>query len=270
MSRHADYLPHGVIPAVLLPFDDDLAIDESELPQASARRGGDRRHFGHHHQRAFDGGRLLQLRRAAARARHRAGRDRRPAAARQRRLGRRQPRSRAHRPHGGGGRRLGAAGVSAGAVHARPIAGHGDRAFQAHRRRQRPADHRLPVSARHRPGLSARHAPEDVEEVPTIRAIKDWSGNVPQHEMHIRDAAEPAAAGERALDPQRLAVLLARARLQRPPLGQRQRDPRPAGRHCSRRCKANDLGDRAGGSTTASIRLRACSTPSRGSTCTTA
>src|SRR6266853_5145087 len=25
-----------------------------------------------------------------------------------------------------------------------------------------------------------------VDEVPTIRAIKDWSGNVPQHEMHIR------------------------------------------------------------------------------------
>ena len=24
------------------------------------------------------------------------------------------------------------------------------------------------------------------EEVPTIRAIKDWAGNVPQHEMHIR------------------------------------------------------------------------------------
>ena len=25
-----------------------------------------------------------------------------------------------------------------------------------------------------------------VEQVPTIRAIKDWAGNVPQHEMHIR------------------------------------------------------------------------------------
>ena len=28
MSRHHDYLPHGVIPAVLLPFYDDLSIDE--------------------------------------------------------------------------------------------------------------------------------------------------------------------------------------------------------------------------------------------------
>jgi 4-hydroxy-tetrahydrodipicolinate synthase len=25
-----------------------------------------------------------------------------------------------------------------------------------------------------------------VEQVPSIRAIKDWAGNVPQHEMHIR------------------------------------------------------------------------------------
>ena len=29
MSRRANYVPHGVIPAVLLPFDDDLAIDET-------------------------------------------------------------------------------------------------------------------------------------------------------------------------------------------------------------------------------------------------
>src|SRR5918996_1557276 len=29
MPRHRDYLPHGVIPAVLLPFHDDLSIDEA-------------------------------------------------------------------------------------------------------------------------------------------------------------------------------------------------------------------------------------------------
>ena len=28
MPRHASYLPNGVIPAILLPFDDDLSIDE--------------------------------------------------------------------------------------------------------------------------------------------------------------------------------------------------------------------------------------------------
>src|SRR3989440_7793419 len=28
MSRHTQYVPHGVIPAVLLPFSEDLSIDE--------------------------------------------------------------------------------------------------------------------------------------------------------------------------------------------------------------------------------------------------
>jgi 4-hydroxy-tetrahydrodipicolinate synthase len=31
MARHASYVPHGVIPAVLLPFDSDLAIDEANF-----------------------------------------------------------------------------------------------------------------------------------------------------------------------------------------------------------------------------------------------
>src|SRR5262245_58437338 len=31
MPRHKSYLPHGVIPAVLLPFDAELAIDEANF-----------------------------------------------------------------------------------------------------------------------------------------------------------------------------------------------------------------------------------------------
>ena len=31
MPRHVNYIPHGVIPAVLLPFDNDLAIDEQSF-----------------------------------------------------------------------------------------------------------------------------------------------------------------------------------------------------------------------------------------------
>ena len=31
MPRHAHYIPHGVIPAVLLPFNDDLSIDEKSF-----------------------------------------------------------------------------------------------------------------------------------------------------------------------------------------------------------------------------------------------
>ena len=33
MARHKSYIPHGVIPAVLLPFDADLAIDDPALRQ---------------------------------------------------------------------------------------------------------------------------------------------------------------------------------------------------------------------------------------------
>jgi len=31
MARHRDYIPHGVIPAVLLPFHDDFSIDEASF-----------------------------------------------------------------------------------------------------------------------------------------------------------------------------------------------------------------------------------------------
>ena len=43
MARHANYVPHGVIPAVLLPFNDDLSIDErsfrSHLRDVAATSG---------------------------------------------------------------------------------------------------------------------------------------------------------------------------------------------------------------------------------------
>src|SRR5438046_10334773 len=43
MPRHARYVPHGVIPAVLLPFNDDLSIDEksfrSHLRDVAATKG---------------------------------------------------------------------------------------------------------------------------------------------------------------------------------------------------------------------------------------
>src|SRR5260370_35143775 len=43
MPRHAHYIPHGVIPAVLLPFNDDLSIDErsfrSHLRDVAATKG---------------------------------------------------------------------------------------------------------------------------------------------------------------------------------------------------------------------------------------
>ncbi len=54
------------------------------------------------------------------------------------------------------------------------------------------------------------------EEVPTIRAIKDWTPHVQQHERQIRDIAGAQAADQRAVDQQRVADELAGARLQRP------------------------------------------------------
>src|SRR5262249_33202855 len=43
MSRHARYVPPGVIPAVLLPFNDDLSIDErsfrAHLRDVAATKG---------------------------------------------------------------------------------------------------------------------------------------------------------------------------------------------------------------------------------------
>ena len=43
MPRHADFVPHGVIPAVLLPFNEDLSIDErsfrSHLRDVAATKG---------------------------------------------------------------------------------------------------------------------------------------------------------------------------------------------------------------------------------------
>ena len=49
----------------------------------------------------------------------------------------------------------------------------------------------LPIIAFQYPLATGQGYPRDtllkmVEQVPAIRAIKDWAGNVPQHEMHIR------------------------------------------------------------------------------------
>ena len=50
----------------------------------------------------------------------------------------------------------------------------------------------LPIIVFQYPLATGQGYPRDtllkmIEEVPTIRAIKDWAGNVPQHEMHIRE-----------------------------------------------------------------------------------
>ena len=53
MPRHPTYIPHGVIPAVLLPFDNDLAIDEASF-RKHLRDVASVRPLGHNRQRALD------------------------------------------------------------------------------------------------------------------------------------------------------------------------------------------------------------------------
>jgi 4-hydroxy-tetrahydrodipicolinate synthase len=145
MPRATQYVPHGVIPAVLLPFAEDLSIDENSF----------RKHL-------RDVAETSDLSAITVNA---------------------------HSTE-----------VAAGAAH--------PRRFWCSRRRRSRSDSRRrwqsstssvlptrvpyrlsPSSTRWRPvrDIRAETLLKLVEEVPSIRAIKDWSGNVPQHEMHVRE-----------------------------------------------------------------------------------
>ena len=185
MPRHANYLPHGVIPAVLLPFHDDLSIDEksfrSHLRDVAAMDGISAITINAHSTEvascSFD-----EQRRVLAIAQDEIGERCRSSTA--------SGRTAVSRPRASRAWRRTAAPRRCWCSRRRRSRSASRRRWrsriQAHRRRQRSADHRVPVSARDRPGLSARQLLRMCEEVPTIRAIKDWSGNVPQHEMHVR------------------------------------------------------------------------------------
>ena len=241
MPRHAHYSPHGVIPAVLLPFADDLSIDEKSFPQhlrdVAAVDGLSAITINAHstevasctfdeQRRVLDiaqdeiGGRLPIVNGVWADGSLEAARIARMA------------------EDGGASALLvfPPAPFTLGQSPAMAVE-HFKRIADA----SEPADHRLPVSAGDRAGLSARHA------------LKDGRGGAghPRHQglgrqrAAARDAypraAKPPAPGERAHNPQRLAVLFAGARLQRPPLRLRQRDRRPAGGSCSSAVQGNDL-----------------------------
>ena len=133
--------------------------------------------------------------------------------------------------HGGSRRRLGAAGVSAGAVH-----------DAARRRRWRwrisstIADATdLPIIVFQYPLATGQGYPHG-DAVKTVRArcrpsapSRTGPAIVQQHERQIRTLQGLQASGQRALHPQRLADELAGARLQRALVRQRQRDRRSAG-----------------------------------------
>jgi 4-hydroxy-tetrahydrodipicolinate synthase len=186
MPRHSGYIPHGVIPAVLLPFDGELAIDEASfrkhLRDVAAVPGLSAITINAHstevasctfdeQRRVLDvaqdeiGGRLPLVNGVWADGSLEAARIARMAAA------------------GGasallvfppGPFTLGQSPEMA-LVHFKRIADATD----------------LPIIVFQYPLATGQGYPRDTllrlcEEVPTIRAIKDWAGNVAQHEWHVR------------------------------------------------------------------------------------
>jgi 4-hydroxy-tetrahydrodipicolinate synthase len=186
MPRHVNYVPKGVIPAVLLPFENDLSIDEASfrkhLRDVAAVEGLSAVTINAHstevasctfeeQRRVLEiaqdeiGGRLPLVNGIWADGSLEAARIARMAA------------------QGG-----------ASALLVFPPApftlGQSPAMALAHFKRIADATD-LPLIVFQYPLATGQGYPKDTllklcEEVPTIRAIKDWIGNVPHHEWHIR------------------------------------------------------------------------------------
>ena len=187
MPRHAHYVPHGVIPAVILPFSENLDIDENgfrkHLRDIAAVEGLSAVTVNAHSTEVasctFD-----EQRRVLAIARDEIG-----------------------------GKLPIVNGIWAdGSLEAARIAGMAEEGGASallvfppapftlgqspamaveHFRRIADASS-LPLIVFQYPLATGQGYPRETlikmcEEVPTIRAIKDWSGNVAQHEMHVRE-----------------------------------------------------------------------------------
>src|SRR6204780_4422145 len=187
MPRHAHYVPLGVIPAVLLPFFDDLSIDEKSfrkhlrdiaaVPNLTAITIN--AHSTEVASCTFDeqrrvldiaqdeiGGRLPLVNGIWADGSLEAARIARMAEA---------------------------GGASALLVFPpAPFTLNQSPAMAVEHFRRIADASSLPLIAFQYPLATGQGYPRDtllkmVEAVPTLRAIKDWAGNVPQHEMHIRE-----------------------------------------------------------------------------------
>jgi 4-hydroxy-tetrahydrodipicolinate synthase len=187
MPRHAHYVPHGVIPAVLLPFADDLAIDEKNfrkhLQDVAAVKDLSAITINAHSTEVasctFD-------------------EQRRVLDVAQDEIGARLPIVNGIWADGSLeaariARMAEAGGASALLVFPPAPFTLGQSPAMAVEHFRRIADASgLPLIAFQYPLATGQGYPRDtlikmVEKVPTIRAIKDWAGNVPQHEMHIRE-----------------------------------------------------------------------------------
>src|SRR5487761_2028424 len=187
MPRHANYVPHGVIPAVLLPFENDLAIDEASfrkhLRDVAAVEGLSAITINAHstevasctfdeQRRVLDiaqdeiGGRLPLINGIWV--------DGSLEAARLARMAEQ-------------------GGASALLVFPPAPFTLGQSPAMAVEHFRRIADaSSLPLIVFQYPLATGQGYPRETllkmcEQVPTIRAIKDWAGNVVQHEMQIRE-----------------------------------------------------------------------------------
>jgi 4-hydroxy-tetrahydrodipicolinate synthase len=186
MPRHASYTPHGVIPAVLLPFNDDLSIDEksfrAHLRDVTAVQGISAITVNAHSTEvascSFDEQRrVLEIAQDEVGARvpiiNGVWADGSLEAARIARMAE-------------------AGGASALLVFPPAPFTLGQSPAMAVTHFKHIADATdLPIIAFQYPLATGQGYPRDtllrlVDEVPTIRAIKDWCNNVQQHEMHVR------------------------------------------------------------------------------------
>jgi 4-hydroxy-tetrahydrodipicolinate synthase len=186
MPRHAHYVPHGVIPAVLLPFNDDLSIDErsfrSHLRDVAATKGLSAITVNAHSTEVASCS-FEEQRRVLEIAQDEIG-DRLPLVNGVWADGSIEAARIARMAHERG----------ASALLVFPPApftlGQSPEMAIAHFKRIADATD-LPLIAFQYPLATCQGYSRDtllrlIEQVPTVRAIKDWAGNVPQHEMHIR------------------------------------------------------------------------------------
>src|SRR6188474_1197047 len=186
MPRHASYLPNGVIPAVLLPFHDDLSIDEAAFRS---------------HLRDVASTQELSALTINAHSTEVASctfdEQRRVLDIAQDEVGEKLPL--VHGIWADGSleaariaKMAAAGGASALLVFPPAPFTMGQNVDMALAHFKRIADATdLPLIAFQYPLATGQGYPKDTllrlcDEVPTLRAIKDWSNNVPQHEWHVR------------------------------------------------------------------------------------
>ena len=222
-------IPHGVIPAVLLPFDNDLAIDEpsfrKHLRDVAATPGISAITVNAHSTEVASCS-FEEQRRVLEIARDEIG-ERIPIVNGIWADGSLEAARIARMATQGG----------ASALLVFPPApftlGQSPEMALAHFKRIADASD-LPLIVFQYPLATGQGYPNDTllrlcEEVPSIRAIKDWVGNVPHHELHIRTLQSLPRPVNVLTTHSAWLFSLAGARLQRPAVRQRQRDPRFAG-----------------------------------------